>query len=104
MSPCIRKCVVLIRRGTAEADIQANHGVREVMVSLLAVHMQTVDLPRGTSLTRQQYHGLLGLLGDHTMKLQSVYRSFRDGTFVADLKKFYADEIEVLHVCTFGVA
>ncbi|CEM12819.1 unnamed protein product [Vitrella brassicaformis CCMP3155] len=55
------------------------------MASLLAIHMQTVDLPEGTSLTRQEYYDLLGLLGDHTMKLQSIYRSSRDGTTYSDV-------------------
>ncbi|CEM20306.1 unnamed protein product [Vitrella brassicaformis CCMP3155] len=85
------KCAIC-RAATAEIDVRPNHGMREAMAALLAIHMQTVDVPQGTSLTRQEYYGLLGLLGDHTMKLQSVYRASRDGTTYADLLRCVGDK------------
>ncbi|CEM02011.1 unnamed protein product [Vitrella brassicaformis CCMP3155] len=91
------KCAIC-REETAEADVRPNHGRREAMASLLAIRMQTVSPPEGTSLTRQEYYDLLGLLGDHTMKLQSIYRASRDGTTYDDLLRYVGDKTSLAFI------
>jgi len=95
------KCAIC-RAATAEVDVRPNHGMREAMASLLAIRMQTVSLPEGTSLTRQEYYGLLGLLGDHSMKLQSIYRASRDGTTYDDLLRCVCDKTGLAFIIRKG--
>ncbi|CEM25449.1 unnamed protein product [Vitrella brassicaformis CCMP3155] len=83
---------------TAHTNVRPNYGLKDAVASLLAVHMQTVHVLQGMSLTRRKYCGLLELLGDHSIKLQSVYRIWRDGTTVVDLLCCVSDTQRLLFV------
>jgi len=86
------------RDETEEADVRPNHLARQAVLSLLAMRMRLVSLPEGTSLTHQEYYGLVGLLGDHTMKLRSLYRASRDGTTYGDMLRCVGDKTRLVFV------
>jgi len=87
---------------TAEADVRPNYLAQKAVTSLLAVRMQWVSLPEGTSLTRQEYYGLVGLMGDHGVKLQSIYRASVHGTTYGDMLRCVGDKRGLVFVVPKG--
>ncbi|CEL92663.1 unnamed protein product [Vitrella brassicaformis CCMP3155] len=79
---------------TGEKDEDGNAvlgGAKDFMadeIEVLQVDTEQASLPAGTSLSASEYEGLLGLVGNGTKKLTSLYRASVHGTTYGDLLRY----------------